>query len=113
VKSPKAPKEDPQAKADRLRERRLTELDQTAAAQDQAAALTSDLRAVYGLKGLGRGGAFRPASPTVGSSNAITGPKAYGGLTGEAIPNTPMGRARIATLPSYLRPLSMQNGQSR
>jgi len=46
------PKEDPKDKAARLRERRISELERTKSAQDQAEGLTSDLRAVYGMKGI-------------------------------------------------------------
>lgn len=60
------PKEDPDAKKDRLRERRLSLLDQREAAQDAAGGLTTDLRAVYGLRGLSmfgqRGTAMKPKS---------------------------------------------------
>lgn len=48
----KAPKEDPADKAARLRERRLSALDQGRAAQEQAGQLTSDLRRIYGFRGL-------------------------------------------------------------
>jgi len=46
------PKEDPADKAARLRERRVSELERAAAAQKQAAGLSSDLRAVYGLRSM-------------------------------------------------------------
>ena len=46
------PKEDPQAKKDRERERRLSLLDRRQAAEKTAGGLTSDLRSVYGLRGL-------------------------------------------------------------
>lgn len=46
------PKEDPEDKAARLRERRLSLLERNASTQESAKGLTSDLRAVYGLKGL-------------------------------------------------------------
>lgn len=46
------PKEDRQAKADRLRERRLSLLEQKDATEEGAQNLTADLRAVYGLTGL-------------------------------------------------------------
>jgi hypothetical protein len=48
----RVPKEDPQDKAARLRERRLSEIDQMQAAQKTAGDLTTDFRAVYGLRGL-------------------------------------------------------------
>lgn len=43
------PKEDPKDKAARLRERRISEIEQTKAAQDQAAGLSSDMSSVYGF----------------------------------------------------------------
>lgn len=46
------PKEDADAKKDRLRERRLSLLDRRETAEETAGGLTSDLRAVYGLRGL-------------------------------------------------------------
>lgn len=62
----KSPKEDPNDKAARERERRLAELDQNAAAQQDAGGLTTDLRSVYGLRSLslfGTGpGAPKPVS---------------------------------------------------
>lgn len=42
------PKEDPKDKAARLRERRMAEVEQQGAAQEQAGRLASDLRAIYG-----------------------------------------------------------------
>lgn len=58
------PKEDPEAKAQRERERRLAELDKSRGAQDEANDLTSDLRAVYGLNALrSYGTAGRSTSP--------------------------------------------------
>ena len=48
------PKEDPADKAARLRERRISEIERTKVAQDSAGGLTSDLRAVYGMKGVKR-----------------------------------------------------------
>lgn len=60
----KTPKEDPQDKAARLRERRLSELEQDQAAQDTAKGLTTDIRAVYGLRALSLFGTpGRPAPP--------------------------------------------------
>ena len=47
------PKEDPADKAARLRERRMTEIERTSATENNAGGLTSDLRAVYGMKGMG------------------------------------------------------------
>lgn len=46
------PKEDPTDKADRLRERRLSLLEQMKSSENSAKSLTSDLRGVYGLKSL-------------------------------------------------------------
>lgn len=46
------PTEDKDAKKDRLRERRLSLLDRRETAEETAGGLTSDLRAVYGLRGL-------------------------------------------------------------
>jgi hypothetical protein len=43
------PKEDPKDKAARLRERRLTEVERTSSAEQNAQSLTSDLMAVYGM----------------------------------------------------------------
>lgn len=45
----KRPKEDPADKAARLRERRISELDQKQSAQKNAAGMAKDLRAVYGF----------------------------------------------------------------
>lgn len=39
-------------KAARLRERRLSEIERTQSTEDTAGGLTSDLRAVYGMKGM-------------------------------------------------------------
>jgi len=46
------PKEDPEDKKARLRERRLSQLERQDATQNNAAGLTSDLSAVYGLRGI-------------------------------------------------------------
>ena len=46
------PKEDPQAKTDRMRERRLSLLDRRETSEQAAGRLTTDLRTVYGMKGL-------------------------------------------------------------
>lgn len=46
------PKEDPEDKKTRLRERRLSRLERRDAASQTASGLTSDLRAVYGLRNL-------------------------------------------------------------
>ena len=47
------PKEDPRDRAARLRERRMAEVEQQGAAQDQAGRLASDLRAIYGYSMFG------------------------------------------------------------
>lgn len=61
------PKEDPQAKKDRLRERRLSLLDRRKTAEETAGGLTSDLASVYGLRGLSmfgtRGTSVAPPAP--------------------------------------------------
>jgi hypothetical protein len=49
----KAPKEDPQDKQARLRERELATRERNRAAQSNAQSLTSDLRGVYGLSMFG------------------------------------------------------------
>lgn len=49
------PKEDPTAKAARLREARMSSIELTKATQNNAAGLTTDLRAIYGMNG-GAGG---------------------------------------------------------
>ena len=51
------PKEDPQAKKDRTRERRLSLLDRRETSEEAAGGLTSALRSVYGMKGLSMFGA--------------------------------------------------------
>lgn len=64
----KTPREDPADKAARLRERRLSELEQDQAAQEQAKGLTTDIRAVYGLRALslfGTPGRPAPSKPVV------------------------------------------------
>jgi hypothetical protein len=57
MRSPKAPAEDPAAKAARERDRRLSDLARLDTVVDQADDLTDDLRKVYGLRRLGRPGA--------------------------------------------------------
>lgn len=46
------PKEDPKDKAERLRQRRIAEIDRMGTAQQNASGLTTDLRGVYGLRAL-------------------------------------------------------------
>lgn len=43
------PKEDPKDKAARLRERRISEIEQRQSAEKQAGGLSSDLSSVYGF----------------------------------------------------------------
>ena len=45
-------KEDPADKEARLRERRITDVDRQKSAEQNADGLTSDIRAIYGMKGL-------------------------------------------------------------
>jgi hypothetical protein len=45
------PKEDPQDKAARLRERRLGEIDRNNATQANTRSMTQELAAIYGLRG--------------------------------------------------------------
>lgn len=54
------PKEDPKDKAARLRERRITNIERQQTAEESASSLTTDLRAIYGMKGLNR---VLPSSP--------------------------------------------------
>lgn len=46
------PRENKEDRKARLRERRLSEIDRTQSAEQQAAGLTTDLRAIYGLRGM-------------------------------------------------------------
>lgn len=59
----KTPKEDPADKAARERERRISELEQSQATQEQAAGLTSDIGAVYGLRSLSLFSRKKPTTP--------------------------------------------------
>ena len=71
------PKEDPKDKAERLRQRRIAEIDRMGTAQQNASGLTTDLRGVYGLRALsmfGMGGgpgksapALKPTTNTFGN----------------------------------------------
>lgn len=61
----KTPSEDPADKAARLRERRLSELEQSQAVQDQAKNLQTDLGAVYGLRALSMFGTPGRPAPSV------------------------------------------------
>lgn len=66
------PKEDPKDKAARLRERRITDVERQKQTEQSAGGLTSDLRAVYGLRGLSMFGA---GSKPVNSKKAVGGKK--------------------------------------
>lgn len=75
----KTPKEDPADKAARLRERRISELEQDQATQKQAAGLTSDIRSVYGLRAMSLFGTpgrqnISP-TPSPGPQKPKTGPR--------------------------------------
>ena len=59
----KTPKEDPADKAARFRERRISELEQDEATQEQAAGLSSDIRSVYGLRAMSLFG--KPGTPVL------------------------------------------------
>ena len=48
----KSPKEDPIEQQERLRQRRVADLDRRRAAKANAKSLTSDIRSVYGVGGL-------------------------------------------------------------
>lgn len=62
------PKEDPEDRKARLRERRMSMIERRQASEQSSASLTSDLRAVYGLQNLynfGQKGSFSaPSTPT-------------------------------------------------
>jgi hypothetical protein len=80
MKSPKAPAEDPAAKAARERDRRLSELARMETGVEAADGLTADLREVYGLRNLGR--------PKASSSSSTSKPKPKGPTP---TPGTPGG----------------------
>lgn len=71
----KSAKEDPNDKAARERERRLAELDQNAAAQQNAGGLTTDLRSVYGLRSLSLFGTGPGAPKPVSTPTPTPNPK--------------------------------------
>ncbi len=48
----KTPKENPEDRAARLRERRIASIERDSATQKTAGDLTADLRSVYGLRGI-------------------------------------------------------------
>ena len=75
------PKEDPQAAKDRTRERRLSLLDRRETSEETAGGLTSDLRAVYGLRGLsmfGKRGKASGPNPAATAAKAISTPDIRG-----------------------------------
>lgn len=73
------PKEDPEAKKDRLRERRISLIERRNAAEQSASGLTSDLRGVYGLSGLSLFG-VPGAKPKPAAAKTYYGPLPYSGL---------------------------------
>tara|TARA_R110000851_G_scaffold308778_1_gene467891 strand:+ start:24666 stop:24884 length:219 start_codon:yes stop_codon:yes gene_type:complete len=68
------PKEDRDAKKDRLREQRLSLIDRRKSAEETAGGLTTDLRSVYGLGGLSLIGqrGTKKATATVATPKAVT-----------------------------------------
>lgn len=62
-------KEDPKDKAARMRERRITDIERQKTAEQQASGLTSDIRAIYGMKGL-----VSKAGTVVGNKKAAVKP---------------------------------------
>lgn len=71
----KTPKEDPQDKAARERERRITEADRNVAAQKQAGGLSTDLRSVYGLRSMSLFGQAAPTGSITPRPDPTKGPK--------------------------------------
>lgn len=65
------PKEDPEDKKARLRERRMSELERARVSQKASFGMTSDLASVYGLRGLSMFG-------TAGTAAAKAAPRATG-----------------------------------
>jgi hypothetical protein len=61
------PKENPEDRKDRERQRRSATLDRRESAETAAAGLTTDLRAVYGLRGLSMFGAQGAAKSGTGN----------------------------------------------
>lgn len=75
------PKESSADKAARYRERRITSIERQKTTEESAAALTTDLRAVYGMKGLtGLGGTVaqptRTPNQTTQMISAVYNPRA-------------------------------------
>jgi len=81
----KAPKEDPQDKAARLRERRISQMERDSATQRTAGDLTSDLRSVYGLRGLPL---VFGSAPVSGAPGLTTRPKWPDGGSGKGFAPT-------------------------
>jgi len=80
------PKEDPKAKAARLREQRMSEVELTKATQGNASALTTDLRAIYGMNGGASGMSLfnligRPAAKPPTGGQGSGGGRASGSMT--------------------------------
>jgi hypothetical protein len=108
----KTPKEDPADKAARERERRIADAERQDTTENQAAGLTSDLRAVYGLKGYRGASIFRTAAAVSGAGSRPTTQFGTQAIVGN--PNSFSNQALARrTLPSFMRPLGAQNGQSR
>lgn len=70
------PKENPDDKKARLRERRLSEVERAGATQDNASGLTADVRAIYGMQP--KGAPSQPFKPTR-SGGIINAFKSKGG----------------------------------
>jgi hypothetical protein len=68
-------KESKSDKEARQRERRIASANAAVAASEEAANLTSDLRAIYGMRGLTgvRGASLQPAKPTSASGTNAMG----------------------------------------
>jgi len=64
-------KEDPKDKKARLRERRITDVGRQKSAEKQASGLTSDIRAIYGMKGLAPVSGTAKGSSRKSSSNML------------------------------------------
>jgi hypothetical protein len=69
------PKEDPKDKAARERERRISEIERNTSTQQSASSLTTDLRAIYGMRGIPfmQGTAMAPAAAARPSYQAPRG----------------------------------------
>ena len=73
----KTPREDPNDKAARLRERRMSELERSRTVQTQARDLTGDVRRIYGNRvsmfGLSRPVAAAPRAPSLSVDPRVHG----------------------------------------